>query len=436
MANEIPDLGYALKLRPDAAVRYFESKGYRLSWNWQDTWQEANAKAFTVAKVARLDVLNDIRESVATALKEGRTERWFQQQLTPVLQAKGWWGRRIVVDSSGAAERVQLGSPQRLRTIYRTNLQTAYMAGRFEQFARNSAERPYIQYVAVMDARTRPSHAAMHGKVYRFDDPIWTTWWPPNGFNCRCRVRARSERDVDRYKLRVHSSEGQLRTKTVDAGVDLRTGEILQTEVSGVRVTGADGKSRVVWTDPGWAYNPGRAAHVPDLDGYPTDTARQWVEGHVTGPDFARGFSIWQRAVQQAMRDQPDLTPRQVGAQLARSNRLGGMEQPVAVLREADRQALGTQSQTVRLSTGTLIEHLAAHPDITLAQYRLLPRLIDTGEVYAQGDRRIALLASDGGWLRAGIKVDREGRRVYLLTLHRIGERQVAAIRSRWERVR
>jgi SPP1 gp7 family putative phage head morphogenesis protein len=435
---EIPDLGYATSLAPDAAIRYFEAKGYRVGWRWQDTWQEAHARAFTVAKVTRLDVLNDIRSAVQQALKEGKTEKWFEQQLTPVLQAKGWWGRQIVVGAGGGAEVAQLGSPQRLRTIYRTNMQTAYMAGRFEQFARNVDERPYWQYVAVMDLKTRPAHAAMNGRVFRYDDPIWKYWWPPCGFNCRCRVRALSQADLKRRKLTAETSEGRLRSKRVNAGFDPRTGEVLQTEVHGLRVIGPDGKPMTVFTDAGWDYNPGRASFIPNLDNFPPDTARQFVEGLVTGPEFKRWFEIWQHAVDDAVRAAPKASPREIGALLARRGTGGvsGMEYPVAVLREPDREALKTESQTVLLSTGTLIEHLAAHPEIGLADYQLVPQLLDRGEVYADGDTRVVLLAESGKLYQAVIKVDSGRRRLYLLTLFRIKQAVAEKVRSQLKRIR
>jgi phage gp29-like protein len=38
--------------------------------------------------------------------------------------------------------------------------------------------------------RQRPlhNHAVMHGKVFAIDHPIWKTWWPPAGYNCRCYI--------------------------------------------------------------------------------------------------------------------------------------------------------------------------------------------------------------------------------------------------------
>ncbi|URL07494.1 hypothetical protein L4F92_05200 [Avibacterium sp. 21-595] len=38
----------------------------------------------------------------------------------------------------------------------------------------NVDSRPYWQYSAVNDDRTRPSHSAMNGLVYAYDDPSGT----------------------------------------------------------------------------------------------------------------------------------------------------------------------------------------------------------------------------------------------------------------------
>ena len=78
------------------------------------------------------------------------------------------------------------------KTIYKTNLQSAYTAGRFQQ-----ATEPHIarvvkafQYVAVNDPpRVRPNHLAHHGLVASQFDSAWNEFSPPQGFNCRCGVR-------------------------------------------------------------------------------------------------------------------------------------------------------------------------------------------------------------------------------------------------------
>lgn len=253
------DLGYAMGLEPKLAVDYFRAKGYQITWNWQEALHAAHARAFTVAKAVRMDVLKTIRTEVDNALSQGMTQRQFEQALMPRLKALGWWGRQIVVGADGQAEVVQLGSPHRLRTIYQTNLQTAYQSGRYAQQLANAASQPYWQYVAVMDSRTRPTHGALNGRVFRYDDPIWQSHYPPNGWGCRCRVRAMSQRRLDSLGLKVESSDGHLSSRWVDAGVDKRTGEVTQVEVTSWK----DGKLSFT-PDPGWSYNPGSAAFGAD----------------------------------------------------------------------------------------------------------------------------------------------------------------------------
>ena len=178
------DLAYAIGLPPHEAIEYFEAKGYKITWNWYDLWEQAHAKAFTVAKVMRMDILMDIREMINKALKEGITFEQFKKELEPKLRAKGWWGVKFVSHPDGKVERIVEGTPWRLETIFRTNMQSAYMAGRYKAFMENVDDRPYWQYVAVLDRKTRPAHRALHGKVFRYDDPFWQTHFPPNGFNC------------------------------------------------------------------------------------------------------------------------------------------------------------------------------------------------------------------------------------------------------------
>lgn len=261
------DIAVLLRLPPREAIDYLERKGYAISWNWWEVWQDQQARAFTVAKLARLDVLADIRAEVERSLSDGITQRDFLQALAPRLKAAGWWGKKIVVDDQGNAEIAREGSPWRLETIFRTNSQTAYMAGRYRRQVDNAAARPYWQYVAVMDSRTRDSHAAMNGKIFPADDPIWQWLYPPCGFRCRCRCRALSARQVESRNLTVESSEGRTGTKLVKVGTDQRTGEVIERPVNTIRILDSDGQPMDWHPDPGWSYNPatGQDAKLQDL---------------------------------------------------------------------------------------------------------------------------------------------------------------------------
>ena len=239
------------KLPPALAIKYFTSKKNKLSWDWYEVWQNAHKKAFTVAKVAREDILKDIRSSLDKALVEGKTFHEFQKELKPILQKKGWWGEQFIVDSKGNAEKVQLGSMYRLKTIYRVNMQTSYQAGRYETQLDNAEDRPYWQYVAVMDSSTRPEHAELNELVFRYDDPFWSSFYPPNGWNCRCRVRALSDYKVKSKKIKIGSSEGTLSEEM--ALVSKKSGEYKPVTVYTDPMTG-----HKIAPDVGWSHNPAK----------------------------------------------------------------------------------------------------------------------------------------------------------------------------------
>jgi len=58
------DLSYAIGLPPEKAVEYFRGKELAITFDWQEVVGEAHAKAFTVAKAVKLDVLEDIHGMV------------------------------------------------------------------------------------------------------------------------------------------------------------------------------------------------------------------------------------------------------------------------------------------------------------------------------------------------------------------------------------
>jgi len=261
------DLAYAIGLPPAEAIAYFQSKGYAISFKWQDVWQEAHARAFTVAGVLKMDVLQDIREALAKALNEGTTLQTFVNDLAPLLEKKGWYGRGMIVDQdTGEITGKRLG-PRRLQTIFETNMQSSYMAGRYQWMAENAEDGDGWEYVAVMDSRTRPAHRAMHGRLFRFSDPATNFFWPPNGFRCRCRARMRRAADIDAQGLRFTSTEGHLYDVEVPAGKD---------RTATVKAFKAPGMERAFAPDAGFSFNPGRQAWKPDLSQYPPQLVQQF----------------------------------------------------------------------------------------------------------------------------------------------------------------
>ncbi|HNW35630.1 MAG TPA: phage minor head protein [Candidatus Ozemobacteraceae bacterium] len=240
----------AMQLPPEEAIEFFKSKGYEITWSWDDMAQEAHTRAFTVAKATSLDILKDIRGGLDKALEEGTTFRDFQKDLEPRLRAKGWWGVQEGIDADGNPTSVQLGSPWRLKTIFQTNMQTAYMAGRERQMRAVSQDRPFWRYIAIMDGKTRQAHRELHGKIFRFDDPFWDHFYPPNGFNCRCRVATLSPREIERDGLKVLNSAGRMVEQEV---ADPNTGRAFKTTSYRSPDT-----LRLLHPDEGFDINPAR----------------------------------------------------------------------------------------------------------------------------------------------------------------------------------
>ncbi|WP_025377255.1 phage head morphogenesis protein [Yersinia hibernica] len=240
------NLAHAMTLKPEEAIRYFESKGYTIGFNWHDVEARAHATAFTVAGILKQDVLEDVRHSLNDSLRNGTTFEQFKKQLIPVLEQKGWMGKGLVADADGVLEGKQL-TPRRLKTIFQTNMQSAYNAGRYEEQLANAEFRPYWERVAVMDRLTRPKHAALNGFTARYDDPVWQFMYPPDGYRCRCRVRARSEADISRYSITVQSSQDRIETVQQAWGPnDTRT-------VQAFRING-----ELYTPDAGFGHNPGQ----------------------------------------------------------------------------------------------------------------------------------------------------------------------------------
>lgn len=265
-------------LKPAQAIEYLRGKGYAVSWNWYDTWREAHAKAFTVAKATRADILQDIREMVDKALDDGITFQQFKKELSPRLKAKGWWGKVRAGDVPGGApdgvdpdKIVQLGSPRRLKTIFSANTRTAYAAGRYQGMREVADTRPWWQYLAVMDEKTRTEHRLLHENVYPHDHPFWTSHYPPNGFGCRCRVRSLSDRQLERFGLEPKDAEIVTQEVPIGSGDDRR-----MVTVTGVKTTTKLGQPKTVWTDPGWDTNPGMTRWEPDTRRYDPAIAKKY----------------------------------------------------------------------------------------------------------------------------------------------------------------
>ncbi|WP_447412154.1 phage head morphogenesis protein [Acinetobacter baumannii] len=217
-----PELNALFTLPPEDAISYLEKKGFKIGWDWHETLDNAHSKAFTVAKIARMDLLQDIRQSLITAMQKGQTLEQWKANITPTLQEKGWWGKKTVINPEGREQEVQLGSPRRLRTIYDTNMQSAFAAGRYKAMLAGAETRPFWEWRHITISNPRKQHVALNGRLFRFDDPFWNVAYPPSEWGCKCRVIARSAREVEGKE--ILSGEGNESDIYERVGVDRNTG--------------------------------------------------------------------------------------------------------------------------------------------------------------------------------------------------------------------
>ena len=180
---EVP-AGGLFDVRPERALAYFQAKGLRPTFSYADMLGAAHDQAFTVAKLMDVDLLAQVRDSLTSALAAGTPLKEWSKQLRPQLEAAGWWGRQTVIDPvTNKAVKSQLGSPWRLDTIFRTNMQTAYAAQAWQEIEEQADLAPYLIYDAVDDLRTREAHRQWDRRTLPVTDPWWRTHYPPNGYN-------------------------------------------------------------------------------------------------------------------------------------------------------------------------------------------------------------------------------------------------------------
>ncbi len=393
MAVGAEERGYTFDPRPPAgASDYFRDKNLRPAFRWTEVWGEEHAHAFTVAKAVQLDVLGAIRDSLQRAIDDGRPYRAWAAELKPELQRLGWWGVKEMADpATGELAPRQLGSPRRLRTIYDANLRTARAAGQWERAQRTKAVLPYFVYGLGPSIHHRPEHEAREGMVAPVDDPIWNSWYPPNGWGCKCWLRQVTRSEADRLGGPSDLGDGELAVRTFTRTRD---------DGSRERVTVPKG------IDPGWASNPGKARSQTLMRSL-TDKLE------TAGPEVARAAiaSLWRSQVAEVLPLLPDRT-------LA----------PVAVAPPGLKAELGAADDVVKVGSAEmaakLVKHGTGSRGLRASDFGRVQQLLDEGERRAAGGAVVIVAELADGWWELVVKTDRTRRELLVSTLHPIKARR------------
>lgn len=239
------------ELKPKEAIEFFQQKGYAIGFSWEDIWQSEHQAAFTVAKVAQLDILRDIREAFDASLQNGTTFNDFKKRLEPLLKEKGWWGKSEMTDPlTGEKKMVQLGSPKRLEVIFETNMRTAASEGQWQRIQDTKETFKYLRYNANNSEHPRMQHSGWDNLVLPVDDPFWQAHFPVKAYGCKCFVVSMTDKMVEQRNLTVSQSP---RVPEYDY-INKRTGELQKIPLG---------------VDPSFNYPPG--GRLSNLDRFVTD---------------------------------------------------------------------------------------------------------------------------------------------------------------------
>lgn len=157
---------------PTEAIKWFEELVPLTKEDLAKLAREATAKAYTIAGIEDRDVIKRVQDKVSEYLKEGKTLADWKKDYAQIREEAG----------------LDPVKGYQAEATFRDSTHRAYGAGRVR--AANAPEvKEHVwgyEYMATMDDRTRPEHAALNGFTAERDDPFWISHTPPWEYGCRC----------------------------------------------------------------------------------------------------------------------------------------------------------------------------------------------------------------------------------------------------------
>jgi SPP1 gp7 family putative phage head morphogenesis protein len=161
-------------LAPERAIEYFRAKVSIPDSDWRALQNQSNDWAFRMAGISDIDTIEQVWSALDTAIANGVSFENFKADI--VTRLDDAWGEQ----------------GWRLETIFRTNVQSSYQAGHYDQAREQQDDRQYGMLDVVEDDSTGDICGelddAIGGQAIDLGDPVWFTVWPPNHFKCRTTV--------------------------------------------------------------------------------------------------------------------------------------------------------------------------------------------------------------------------------------------------------
>ena len=123
----------AAPVQPEAAIAFWAWKTGLPYEEVKKLADGARERAFFVTALAEHDAVQTIKDALGKALEEGETLRDFKERIADVIERQGWKGHRI-------------------ETIFRNNLQSAYMAGRYSKMQQVKSKRSQGKVTVIIES--------------------------------------------------------------------------------------------------------------------------------------------------------------------------------------------------------------------------------------------------------------------------------------------
>lgn len=171
--DEIPPIKF------EEAVEFLKRKVPIKKKKFSELEDKLKFRAFTVAKLGTIKSIETVKEQLIATIEDGKGYAEFWNRI-----------KQTVEDDSTKIK------PGYWETVFRTNTQSAYMAGKLEQFQNDKSVVAY-QLLVIEDSRTTQicrnllKKSTSYGIILPKSHSFWKTYgFAPYHMNCRTSIRA------------------------------------------------------------------------------------------------------------------------------------------------------------------------------------------------------------------------------------------------------
>lgn len=178
------------------AINYLTTKELIDINTVEEITEEIRNNFIWIKKSNDLEITKKIFNQLEKHMENGGTFKSFKEDI------------KVYLDKSGLGQ-----DGYYLQNVFRTNLMSAYNAGAYKQQMEVTDAFPYWMYDSVIDDGTTETCRKLDGVIYRADDPIWDSIYPPNHYGCRGAVIPLSYEDIKENNYKVSKQKFDLDLK-------------------------------------------------------------------------------------------------------------------------------------------------------------------------------------------------------------------------------